>query len=191
MSVQLFQLTHAVYDRLHRHPLEIVALAAGQNGNRYLMHLCRRQNKNHIGRRFFKGLQQSIERRCREHMYLINDVDLVAPFRRRVFDLSDQLPHLFDAAVGCRVDLDHIHRIARSDRRTGRALSAGAAILCRMLTVDGSGKNPRHRRLSRAARAGKQIRVPDTVCMQLVFQSPDDMLLPLYIIKGVRAVPPV
>ena len=42
-------------------PLEVIALAAGQDGNRYLMDLCCGKYENHIGRRFFQCLKQCIK----------------------------------------------------------------------------------------------------------------------------------
>ena len=191
VPIQLPQFAHPIDDRLHGHPFEIIPLASGQYGNRYFVYLGRRQNENHIRRRFLQRFQQRIECRCREHMYLVDDINFITAFCRRIFNFADQLPHLFNTAVGRRINFDHIHRIAGCDGRTGCALSTRTPVRLRMLTIDSRRENPCYRRLSRAPCPRKQIGVPDTVCMQLIFQCPNDMLLPFYIIECMRAVSPV
>ena len=41
-------------------------------------------------------------------MNLVNDVDAVAPIRRRVLHLLPDIADIFHTIVGCRIDLHHI-----------------------------------------------------------------------------------
>ena len=64
-------------DILYGNTLEIVDLTAREDCWEDLMLLCGGEDKDGIGRRLLKGLEEGVEGRDREHVYLINDVDLV------------------------------------------------------------------------------------------------------------------
>ena len=58
--------------------------------------------------RLFQRLQHGIERRLRQHVHFVDDVDLVAPDRRRVLRVVEHLAHVVDAGVRRRVELEQI-----------------------------------------------------------------------------------
>mgnify|MGYP000541434153 CR=1 FL=1 len=76
-------------------------------------------------RRFFQGFQQRIEGLGSQHVYLIDDVDLVASIDRRELDRLAQITDFIDAAIGGRIDLKDIHRGAVRDLTALLALPAG------------------------------------------------------------------
>ena len=71
---------------------EIVALAAGEDGHRYLVGRGGGQDKHCVGRRLLQGLQQGIEGRIGEHVHFIDDVDPVLALGRQVLDLFPDIP---------------------------------------------------------------------------------------------------
>jgi len=63
--------------------------------------------------RFLQRLEQRVERRLREHVSLVDDVNLERPQRRGKVHLLAQVADLVDAPVRSRVDLDEVERRAR------------------------------------------------------------------------------
>ena len=118
------------------------------------MRLGGRQNKNDIRRRFLQGLKQCIERSYGKHMHLIDNVDFVFSFGRTVLHLLADLADVVDAVVGSRIDLNHVHGIARRNRPACRTFPARTPVH-RMLTVDRLRKNLGNRRLSRSSGSAK------------------------------------
>ena len=74
------------------------------------MRLCRREDEDHALRRLLKGLEERVERLCRQHVHFVDDVDFIAPCCRCKLHRLAQIADLIDAAVRCRIDLEHIHR---------------------------------------------------------------------------------
>src|SRR5205807_10329286 len=69
------------------------------------------------------------ERLRRQHVRLIDDVDLAPAERRREVDLLPQVPDLVDAPVGGGVDLDQVERRAvLQDRKSTRLNSSHLVI---------------------------------------------------------------
>src|SRR5690606_40010851 len=66
-----------ICDIFHTYSVKIEYLTARKDGRQYLMFLCSCQDKFRIGRRLFYCLQKGIESLCRQHMHLINAVNLV------------------------------------------------------------------------------------------------------------------
>jgi 1,2-phenylacetyl-CoA epoxidase PaaB subunit len=132
METALMQMNHAT---------------AGQNRNRYLVRLCGRKNKDHIRRRLLQCFQQCVKRSYGKHMNLVNDVDFVFSLGRAVFHFLTDLTNVIHTIVGCRIDLNYIHGIARCDCFAGRTFPTGTAIH-RMFAVDRLCKNLGDRRLT-------------------------------------------
>ena len=180
------QLPHPVRDGFNGNPLEIIPLAAGQNGDRYFVHLRGRQNENHVRGRFFQGFQQRIERSYGEHMHLVDDVNLIFSLCRRVGHLIHNFPDVVHTVVGCRVDFNHVHAGARRDGAAASALPTGRAVH-RMLTVDGFRKNFRYGCLSCSSCSAEQIGMSDSLSRYLVLQCRNNVVLSLNVLKTLRA----
>jgi hypothetical protein len=101
-------LLQALDDELGRDRLQVEALAAGDDGREHLLHLGGGEDELHVRRRLLEGLEQRVERRRREHVHLVDDVDLELALGRRVADGVAQVAHLLDAVVRGAVDLDHV-----------------------------------------------------------------------------------
>ena len=100
-------------------------------------------------------------------MHLVNDIDLISSLCGPVRDLVPDLTDIVYAVVRCGVDLDHVHGSSRCDGPAHLALPAWASV-DRMLTVHCLRKYLRYGRLSRSPCPAEQIRMPDTVCPDLI-----------------------
>ena len=131
------------------------------------MCLCSRKYKNNILRRFFQCLQQRIERSRRQHMHLIDNIDLISAFRRTICYLFTDLTDIIHAVIRRRIDLDHIHRCACCDCLTHLAFSARTSVH-RMFTVHRFGKYLGNRRLAGTSCSTEQICMADPACPDLI-----------------------
>ena len=178
---------HAADEFLHGEAPEIEALAAGEDGSRHFLRLRGREDKDHVSRRLLNGLEQRVERRSRQHMDFVDDIDLEPPELRRVIHFLQQIADLVDAAVGRRVHLHHVHAGAAQDALAGHALPAGIAVV-RMLTVDRPGHDLGRAGFARAAAAAEQVGVGSPSEADLVAQGAHDSRLTDHIRK--RLGPP-
>jgi len=159
-----------------RHLLEVELQAARQNGHRNFLRVGGRQDELDVLRRLFERLQHGIERRSREHVHFVDDIDLEATTCRRVHRILEQLAHLVDLGVGRRVYFEQIDEtpavdfLARRTDAAGRGADAG-------LAIEGLGQDPGQRRLADATGTGKQIRVVQALGGQRVRQCPHHVLL--------------
>src|SRR5512136_1472234 len=101
-------------------------------------------------------------------------------------NLVAQVADLVNAAVAGRVELDQIEQAALGDGIAEGALVARSPGRVRVETVDGFGQQPRRRRLARAARAGKEVRVADASRDNRVAQGTCDVPLAHHRVKGLR-----
>ena len=111
---------------LGRDAAEIESLTAGMDGLGNLLRVGRRQDEHHMARRLLERLQQRIERRHREHVDLVDDVDLVAPARRRkLHAVDDLLADVVNAGAACRVELVDVGMLSCGDKLAVLARSVG------------------------------------------------------------------
>ena len=194
VKAKAFLLAHvaqACLDVLVRDAMEVETLAAGKNGLENLLRVGGTQDEDDVRRRLLKGLEQGVERRGREHVHLVDDVDLVRAAHRRVVHRADDLfAHVVHARARSGVELVDVRVRARGD---GLALGAGAVgdaagVALGMRAQEGLGQDARHGGLARTARAAEQIRMRKAPLGDGVFERRDDMLLAHHGIKGERAV---
>src|SRR5262245_55744323 len=127
--------------------------------------------------RLFQRLEEGIERRAREHVDLVHDVDLEAAARRGVLDVFPQRADVVDARVGGCVDLHHVDRRAR-----GEVLARGARAACLGAGARGAGQRlgqqTRGGGLADAARAGEEIGVGHAAGRERIAERARDRILP-------------
>ena len=66
--------------------------AAREYGYGELLRISRRQDELHVLGRLLKGLQESVEAALREHVHLVDEVDLVPPLGRLVLHVLEDFP---------------------------------------------------------------------------------------------------
>ena len=122
----------------------------------------------------------------REHMHFVDDVDFEAALIGREIDLVAQIANVIHAGIGGGIDFDQIEETAVIDRLADSAFVARPFRQIFMQTVDRFGQQARRCRLARAARAAKQVGMPNAPGSNAVLQGSRDMLLPNNFIKAGR-----
>ena len=84
--------------------VEVVCLATGKDGGQDLVFFGGAKDEDGISRRFFKSLQEGVERRLAEHVDLIDYVDAVVADLRRDLHFFHQGLDVFDTVVGGSVE---------------------------------------------------------------------------------------
>ena len=168
--------------------MEIETLATREDGFRNLLRIGGTENEHHMAGRFFDGFQKCIEGRRREHVNLVDDVNLPSTSGWSVaYAADDFLAHVFDARAACRVELVHI-RVS--------ALRNGLAFRARTVGLDG-GALFAHQRLGEDARRGgfassswtaEQVCMGDFILLDSVFQRALNMLLTHNVGKSGRTI---
>ena len=92
----------------HRHTLEVIDLATGEDGRQNLVLLSGGENEDDVCRGLLKGLQERVEGRCGEHVHLVDDKDLVFAYLRRDACLFHQRLDVFYAVVRGSVELKDV-----------------------------------------------------------------------------------
>ena len=182
----LAHMDQPITDLHHRNPMEVIALTPRLDRRGHLVRLRCCKDKDHARGRLLKCLEQCVERLRREHVYFIDDVDLVVSRRRRELHGLAQVADLINAAIGCRVDLKHIHRRTIADGSAGVTDSTGCE--CRTLgAVQRTCKDLRRTRLARAARSCKEIGMARLSRRDCPCERTADMLLPHEIGEALRS----
>ena len=188
-------LVEALRDGLRRYELEVVALAAREDGDRDLLHLGRREDELHVRRRLLERLQEGVPRRRREHVDLVDHVDLEAVTRRAEAHPLLQTPDLVDAVVAGAVDLLDVEILTRRD-----LLAGGARVARRRRgpgegargphAVEALGEQARARRLADSAYAREQECVRHPPRRDGVREGTGDVVLPDQVLECLRSVLP-
>ncbi|OEZ64379.1 hypothetical protein JANLI_07050 [Janthinobacterium lividum] len=164
-----------------RHLLEVELQAARQHGHGNLLRVRRGQDELHVLGRLFQRLQHGIERVVRQHVHLIDHIDLEARIAWRIHGLLEQLRHFIDATVRCRIHLYIVDKASRIDRRARFAhaarLGRDAARAIGADAIERLGQDARQGRLADAARAREQVGVMQSAAVQGMRESAHDVLL--------------
>src|SRR5262249_15098559 len=99
-------------------------LAARANRLRNILSLGSGHHEDDVRRRLFQGLEQRVESRVSDLVGLVKDVNLVTIARRAIAGRVAQLADLVNAAVGRRVNLNHVDRASRAYLDAGFADAA-------------------------------------------------------------------
>ena len=197
--IEALLLTHvgqAMFDILVADAVEIEALAAREDGLQNLLRVGGAQHEDHVCRRLLERLEQRVERRRREHVNLVDDIDLVlAAHRGKVDGVDDLLAHIVHARAACGIELVDIGVVALGDElalltgAVGHAPACALGARCLGITAQQRlGKDARHGGLARAARSAEQVCVGQAPLGDGVLERRDDMLLAHHGVEGERAI---
>ena len=132
--IEALLLTHvgqAMFDILVADAVEIEALAAREDGLQNLLRIGGAQHEDHVRRRLLERLEQRVERRRREHVNLVDDIDLVlAAHRGKVDGVDDLLAHIVHARAACGIELVDIGVVALGDELALLTGAVGHAAAC-------------------------------------------------------------
>ena len=170
-------LPQASHNLLCRNTSKVEALTPGQNRCREPLRLGGCQNKHHMGRWLLQRLQQRIKGRGRQHVYLVDDIDLVFAILWRILHRFAQVADLVHAVVAGRVDFQNVQTVFSHQALAAFAFPTGVA-LHRMQTVNSPCHDLGGGRFACSAGAAEQIRVRDPPGHDLVAQGGNNGLLP-------------
>ena len=148
---------------------ELEVLGPAPDGGEDLLGFGGGQDEDDVTGGLLQGLEQSVGRRRREHVDLVDDVDLPAA-RRAQSGVGHQFAHGVDTVVGGGVQLVDVERRPPGDLDTGVADPAGFSALGRR-AVEGLGQDAGRRCLARAPGATEQVGVADPVVADGVAKS--------------------
>ena len=176
--------THLV----RRDGVEVEALHAREDGGEDLLRIRRAHDEDDVRRRLLERLEQRVERRGRQHVDLVDDVDLVAAAHRRVVDaVDDLLAHVVDARAACRIELVDIRVLAGGDEA---ALLAGAIrqVAIALLAHKGLRKDACHGGLAGTTRAAEEVRMARATLAHGALERRDHVRLANYLLKRLRTI---
>ena len=133
------------------------------------------EDEDDVARWLLERLQQRVGRRGREHVDLVDDVDLPAP-RGAQAGVGDEVPHGVDAVVGGCIELVHIERAPLGDLDARGADTARFAV-DRLLAVERLGQDAGGRRLAGAAGPAEEVGVRHPFVADGAPQRPHDVVL--------------
>ena len=165
---------------------EFEMLRTAADGGRDLLGVGGGQHEHDVGGRLLQRLEQRVGRRRREHVHLVDDVDLPAP-RCAEPGVGHQVAHGVDAVVGRRVELVHVHGVARGDLHARRAHAAGLTV-DRRLAVERLGQDAGRRRLAGAPRTAEEVGVRDPAVAHGALQRAHDVVLSPQLAESARPV---
>ena len=157
--------------------VEVKALDAREDRGQDLLRVGGAHDEDHVARGLLERLEQRIERRRREHVDLVDDVNLVAAANRRIVDAADDLlADVVDARTRGSVQLKHVRVLAR---RNELALLAGAVgqVTCAALAHEGLCQDARHGGLAGSARSAEEVRMAHLALENRAFEGLDHVFL--------------
>src|SRR5438445_2503156 len=140
-----------------------------------------------MGGRFLQRLQQRVESLGRQHVRLVDDVNLGLEHRRQILDALSQIADLVDAAVGGRIDLDQVDGGTARDFDAVGADATGLRALP-VQAVDRLRQDSGGRRFPSSANPRKQVGVGNAPLYYGVLQGLGNRILPDQVAKRLRPV---
>ena len=129
-----------------------------------------------MGRRLFERLQKGIETVPRQHMHLVNEVDLVPTLGRCILDVIQNFAGIVDSGSRCGIDFDEINAPPLVYALAGAALTARFGLLT-LLTVDRFCQYPGKRRLADATCTAEKIGMMYPGLLKRIAQGINNMIL--------------
>ncbi len=95
--------------RRERHPAKVKALGTRHDRGEHLVRFRSREHEDDVVGRFLECLEQCVEGLSRQHVDLVDDIDLLAPTRRRKRNARQNLARLIHSGMTRRVHLEDVH----------------------------------------------------------------------------------
>ena len=162
-----------------RHQAERIVVGARPDGGDDLVGLGRGEDELHMLGRLLDELEQRVEAFLRDHVGLVDDVDLVPGRRRRVERSLAQVTGVVDSAVAGRVDLDDVETAGATGGQVLAGLADPAGRGRRTFrAVEAAREDAGTRGLAAASGPAEQVGVIGAVVAQGTLQRLGDVLLP-------------
>ena len=153
-----------------------IALTARQNRRRYFVDLGGRQDKHGMIGWLFEGFEQRVERRSRQHVHFVDDVNLVAANCRAELHALDDFASIIDTGMRGGVHFDDVDGTAICNRQT-HATAAAWPISWLGHAVDCLGEQTSDGRFADTTWPRKYIGMTNPPVNDCITQCADDMFL--------------
>ena len=170
--------------------VEVVGLAAAQDGGKNLVFLRCRQNEDGVCRGLFQRLEEGVEGGLGQHVDLIDDVHAVASDLRGHLYLFHERFDVFHGVVGSGIQFVDAVRAAFLETHARFALPAGLHFRPGVHAIDHFGENARRGGLAHAPRTAEQIGMRQLPPPDGVGQRPGNRVLADQGFEGIRPVLP-
>jgi hypothetical protein len=127
-------------------------------------------------RRFLESFEECIKCPCREHMYLIDDIDFVFSLIGRKTGFFYEVADVLYTVVRCTIDLDRVEHRPIIKCLAILTCMTGIAIL-EVETIDSLREDTSTRRLASSARSCEYIRMSDSIMDEGGSEYPRDSIL--------------
>ena len=141
-----------------------------------------------VRRRLLQSFEECVESLLRQHVNLVDDVNLVTATLWRYVNLFHQLADVVNGVVGSGVELEHVEGGRGVERTAGIAFVACFHIVGDVGAVDGLGQNTGASGFAHATRTAEEECLSQLVVLYGVFQRCGDMLLPYHRFERHRTV---
>ena len=168
--------------------VEVVGLAAAEDGGEYLVLLGRGEDEDGMCGRFLQSLQEGVEGGRRQHVDLVYDVHGIPAGLGRNLHLVHEVLDVVDPVVGGGVKLVYAVGAALFERDAGLAFSAGFEVGAWVGAVDGLGEDSRRAGLADSPRSAEQVRVGQLPAQYGVFERLRYIVLTYKRFKGLRTI---
>ena len=166
----------AIGNHSRRHALEIELQTTRQDCSRQLMRVRGCKQKLDVCRGLFERLQKRVERAPGQHVYFVDQVNLVTTACGCVLDVVEQITGIVDFCLRCGIDLDQVNETSLIDFFASTAFAAGFG--CNPgLTVECFGEYASDGRFANTTRTRKQIGMMQPAGFKGIYQCPQHMLL--------------
>ena len=122
-------MSQSIRNDVRGNPSKIIALTAGKNGYRQGIWLRSSQDENGIFRRLLQSLQKSVVGRLCKHMYLVDDIDLIAHTHRRILHLFPNQTNIIHLIVASSIHFININAGVGQNGLTVCTFIAGISVL--------------------------------------------------------------
>ena len=167
---------------------EVVDLTAREDGGQHLVALRGGEDEDGVAWRLLQCLEEGIERRCRQHVHLVDDEHLVSAYLGRDAHLVDELAYVVHRVVRCSVQLMYIIGTLLVEGTARLTLVASLTLGSEVLAVDRLGEDARTGGLTHAARTAEEVGVCQLPGEDGILERHDERLLPHHRIKRSRTV---
>ena len=185
----LAHLGQQLTERLGAEEAELEVLGAAADGGQHLLGVGGGQHEDDVGGRLLERLEQGVGGGRREHVDLVDDVDLLAA-RRSQCRTRHQVAHGVHPVVRRGVELVHVERGAFGDLDTGGTHAARLAVL-QVGAVERLGQNPGRRGLAGPPRPTEQVGVCHAAVPDRVAEGEHDVVLATDLAEGRRSESPI
>ena len=176
------------HDVGHADAVEVIGLAAAQDGRDDLVLLRRGEDEDCVCGRLLERLQERVESRLGEHMHLVDDIHAVASHLGRYLHLLHQSLDILDAVVGRGIQLVDAVRASLAERHAGLTFAARFHIRRRVGTVDRLCENARGTGFAYTSGAAEQICVRQLAAENGILEGTGNIVLSYKTLEGIGAV---